>query len=414
MSDLISDAHQVILKIYEGILDLDELPALAETLVRLGGGHTGCLVARSADKVSLFSQMAYNTDPGSQKAFIENFANISPLLPLERRAVPGDVITAPNIIASDAYKRSVFYNEWARKRDHYDYIGIILNKENTAMDYFAILRPHGAGLVTPFEVEQMKIIAPHIKRAYLLSNLLNEYKSQVDSLGSVIMNAGFGVVLATSDGQIVYANDVAETLMHLRRGLCCRQGRVIATDGKTTQKLQALISAASNPMTEMLSGGSMILPDQDGEGLFVVHVVPVSRKTCNRFIYLDRLVAGLFIVDRTRGAAERVNVFAPLFGLTPAETRVLAALISGEGLISAVKRLEMTEQTARTHLKHILAKTDTHRQAELMRLFFEVTIPCERRGPPLIRAPRAPVGLLPVWRPGGSHQIDHRFGDEKI
>jgi hypothetical protein len=62
------------------------------------------------------------------------------------------------------------------------------------------------------------------------------------------------------------------------------------------------------------------------------------------------IVAGLFIVDRNRGAAERVNVFAPLFGLTPAETRVLAALISGEGLTSAVNHLAMTEPTARTHL----------------------------------------------------------------
>jgi DNA-binding CsgD family transcriptional regulator len=356
--------------------------------------------------------MAYNLDPGSQKAWIEKFANISPLLPLERIALPGDVITASNVIASDAYKRSVYYNEWARKRDHYDYIVIILNKEKTAMDYFAILRPHGAGLVTPFEVEQMKIVAPHIKRAYLLSNLLNEYKSQVDSLGSMIMNAGFGVVLATPDGQIVYANDVAETLMRLRRGLCCRQGRIIATDGKTTQKLQALISAASLPITETLSGGSVILSDQDGEGLFVVHVVPISRKTCNRFISSERLVVGLFIVDRNRGAAERVNVFAPLFGLTPAETRVLAALISGEGLTSAIKRLEMTEPTARTHLRHILAKTDTRRQAELMRLFFEVTIPCEGREPPLARAsPAAPAGFSPIWRPGGSHQIHRRFGD---
>jgi DNA-binding CsgD family transcriptional regulator len=398
MSDLISDAHQVILKIYEGVIDLDELPTLAETLVRLGGGHTGGLVARrSADSVSLFSQMGYNLDPGSQKAWIKNFANISPLLPLERRALPGDVITASNVIASDTYKRSVYYNEWARKRDHYDYIGIILHKENTAMDYFAILRPHAAGLVTPFEVKQMKVIAPHIKRAYLLSNLLNEYKSQVDSLGSMIMNAGFGVVLATPDCQIVYANDLAETLMRLRRGLCCRQGRISATDGKTTQKLQALISAASLPITEPLSGGSMILPDQDGEGSFVVHVVPVSRKTCNRFISRERLVAGVFIVDRNRGAADRVNAFAPLFGLTPAETRVLAALISGEGLTSAVNRLAMTEPTARTHLKHILAKTDTHRQAELMRLVFELTIPCEGSGPPPARgSPAAPAGFLPV------------------
>ena len=230
--------------------------------------------------------------------------------------------------------------------------------------------------------EQMKTITPHIKRACLLNNLLNEYKTQVDSLGAVIANAGFGVVLATTEGQIVYANDVAETLMRLRRGLCCRHGRIIATEVKATQKLQALISAVLVPINETLSGGSMVLLDQHGKESFAIHVVPVSRITSNRLVSQERLVAGLFIVDRNRDAAERVNVFAPLFGLTPAETRVLAALISGKGLVSAAKRLEMTEQTARTHLKHILSKTDTHRQAELMRLFYEVTIPCERRRRP--------------------------------
>ena len=238
--------------------------------------------------------------------------------------------------------------------------------------------------------EQMKTIAPHIKGAYLLNNLLNEYKIQVDSLGAVIANAGFGVLLATSEGQIVYANDVAETLMRLRRGLCCRQGRIIATEVKATQKLQELISAVLVPINETLSGGSLILLDQHGKESFAIHVVPVLRVTSNRLVSQERLVAGLFIIDRNRDAAERVNVFAPLFGLTPAETRVLAALISGKRLISAAKRLEMTEQTARTHLKHILSKTDTHCQAELMRLFYEVTIPCEGRRWPPLELPKTP------------------------
>ncbi|MGH8598869.1 MAG: helix-turn-helix transcriptional regulator [Gammaproteobacteria bacterium] len=175
--------------------------------------------------------------------------------------------------------------------------------------------------------------------------------------------------------------------MRLRRGLCRRQGRIIATEVKATQKLQALISAVLVPINETLSGGSMILLDQHGKESFAIHVVPVSRITSNQLVSQARL-AGLFIVDRNRDAAERVNVFAPLFGLTPAETRVLAALISGKGLISAANRLEITEQTARTHLKHILSKTDTHRQAELMRLFYEVTIPCEGRRRPPVSLPK--------------------------
>ena len=229
--------------------------------------------------------------------------------------------------------------------------------------------------MTESEVEQMKIIANHFWRAYMLSSLLNKYRIEAAALGSVIENAGFGVVLAAPDGEIVYANNVAEMLIRLRRGLNARQGRIASTDAKTNQKLQMLICAVSRPIDGIPSGGSLILPNQNGESLFSVHIVPVSRQSSSNLIFSERPVAGLFIVERNLGAAERVKSFAQLFGLTPAEMRMLAALIFGEGVTCAAERLKMAESTARTHIRHILEKTDTHRQAELTRLFFEVTIP---------------------------------------
>lgn len=327
------------------------------------------------EKVALYSKMEFNTDRESVEAWAANFANISPMRPVERMAKSGDVITASQIVSTESYKRSVYYNEWARKGGHCDYIGIVLKQQESTMDYFAILRPHSAGLVSESEVEQMKIIANHFRRAYILSTLLDKYRTESASLGSVIENAGFGVVLAATDGEIVYANNVAEMLMRVRRGLYARQGRIAATDAKTNKNLQMLICAASRHIGSVPSAGSLIIPDKNGENLFSLHVVPVSRQSSSNLIFSDRPVAGLFIVEQNHGAAERVKSFAQLFGLTPAETRMLAALIFGEGVTCAAEQLKMAESTARTHIRHILEKTDTHRQAELTRLFFEVTIP---------------------------------------
>jgi DNA-binding CsgD family transcriptional regulator len=208
-------------------------------------------------------------------------------------------------------------------------------------------------------------------------NLLYDYKTQTDLVGTLVAYVGFGVILTTSSGQIIYANDAAETLIRLRRGLSSQHGRIVATDVKTNDKLRALISAASIRIGEKLSGGSMILSDQDGEEPFAVHVVPVSQKTSSQLVSQERLIAGIFIADRNRELTARLNIFAPMFGLTPGETRVLAALISGNVLTKAARKLKIAESTARQHLTHIMAKTDTHRQAELMRLFFEMTIPSE-------------------------------------
>jgi len=122
-------------------------------------------------------------------------------------------------------------------------------------------------------------------------------------------------------------------------------------------------------------GGSIILRNSDELVSLVVHVLPLSPPSTVLPPDNERPVAGLFIVDCQRGTADRVDVFADLFELTSAETRVLAQLISGEGLTIAARRLNIARSTARSHLDHILQKTGTHRQAELVRVFFETTIP---------------------------------------
>ncbi|HTV32394.1 MAG TPA: hypothetical protein VME69_04720 [Methylocella sp.] len=80
-------------------------------------------------------------------------------------------------------------------------------------------------------------------------------------------------------------------------------------------------------------------------------------------------------VDPGADFLARVRDFAARFGLTGAETRVLAEIIGGAGLLAAATKLKITETTARTHLNRIFAKTRTHRQAELIRRFFETSLP---------------------------------------
>jgi len=57
-----------------------------------------------------------------------------------------------------------------------------------------------------------------------------------------------------------------------------------------------------------------------------------------------------------------------LYGLTPAEARLAQALVAGEHLNDIAEHLGITKETARSQLKAVFAKTDTHRQAELVRV----------------------------------------------
>ncbi|SDH79074.1 helix-turn-helix transcriptional regulator [Roseospirillum parvum] len=60
------------------------------------------------------------------------------------------------------------------------------------------------------------------------------------------------------------------------------------------------------------------------------------------------------------------------FGLTPTENRLVENLTSGLSLTAAAKEMGISYETARSHLKRVFAKTETGRQAELVRLCLSV------------------------------------------
>ncbi|WP_375402289.1 helix-turn-helix transcriptional regulator [uncultured Sphingomonas sp.] len=67
-------------------------------------------------------------------------------------------------------------------------------------------------------------------------------------------------------------------------------------------------------------------------------------------------------------------LYAQAFGLTPREAELAGALMAGHSVESAAAALAMSVATARIHLRRLFSKTDTTRQAELMRLLARMPV----------------------------------------
>lgn len=83
----------------------------------------------------------------------------------------------------------------------------------------------------------------------------------------------------------------------------------------------------------------------------------------------------VFLSDPARTPLSRADVLRVLCGLTPAEGRVADTLAQGLEIREAGDRLGITQETARLHVKRILAKTGVSRQAELVRLMLSLPGP---------------------------------------
>jgi DNA-binding CsgD family transcriptional regulator len=63
-----------------------------------------------------------------------------------------------------------------------------------------------------------------------------------------------------------------------------------------------------------------------------------------------------------------LETIGDLFGLTPAELRVLTAIVDIGGVPDVAPVLGISERTVKTHLQRIFEKTGTNRQAGLVKL----------------------------------------------
>jgi DNA-binding CsgD family transcriptional regulator len=85
---------------------------------------------------------------------------------------------------------------------------------------------------------------------------------------------------------------------------------------------------------------------------------------------LDFLGARALLVfsDLCRKSTPQSEVLSQAFGLSPAEARLASLIATGASPERAAEELGIARETARNQLKAVFAKTNTHRQGELIAL----------------------------------------------
>ncbi len=225
------------------------------------------------------------------------------------------------------------------------------------------------------EWQLLETLAPHLQRAAAIHDLLGRVRAVTNSLGDAVAAAGFAVFLLTGDCRVAFANAKAEDFVRRGMGLRYERGRLAAATPALTARLRAFARQWSRPRQgEGHTGETLELSRGENCPPLVAHVIPLDRNRTVASLDLDRPAAALFVIDPAAKLDATAQRFADQFGLTGAETRILVELVRGDGLLSAAAQLKITEATARTHAKRILAKTGTCRQTELIRRFFETTL----------------------------------------
>ncbi|MYE18863.1 MAG: helix-turn-helix transcriptional regulator, partial [Rhodospirillales bacterium] len=167
----------------------------------------------------------------------------------------------------------------------------------------------------------------------------------------------------------------AERLLGARDGIYPWQGTLQASLPHDAARIRDLVSAALPRLGHLPVGGSLSVQRSASLPL-VVHVHPVTPLRAD--FGAERLAALVLIRDPDANRLDP-EVVGEVLGLTPAESRVAVLLATGRSVREIARELGRSEHTARWTLKKVLAKTDTSRQSELVRLLLQLS-PGDGRG----------------------------------
>jgi DNA-binding CsgD family transcriptional regulator len=368
---------ELIAAIYDTIIDPSGWDAAIQRIVAATNSTSGALVFHKADAIH-FTALC-NIDPFYADAYIETYAKISPLASEAATIAPGEVRAGTRITQTDSFRASAFYNEFARPQGWADVVRIGLLRAPAASGRLVLHRSPKAISVDPSQWRLLETLAPHLKRAAAVHELLSRARAGMNAIGTADETAGFAVILLTMDCRVLFANAKAEDLLQREKGLRYRRGRLAATTFGATMRLQALVREAARPgFGEGVTGGTLELSWGEDSPLLLAHVIPLATNRTGEIFDIDRPVAAVFVVDPLAELGAQLRHFATRFGLTHGEARVLNEIIGGDGLPAAAARLKITPTTARTHTYRIFEKTGTNRQAELIRKFFEGNLSAHR------------------------------------
>jgi DNA-binding CsgD family transcriptional regulator len=209
----------------------------------------------------------------------------------------------------------------------------------------------------PAEEGALRQLLPHLQQSVRMATTLADTRSRIETLERTLHHVETGILLCHADLSLVWANTAALELLAGSTAIRVAGGFLRPRERGDTVQLRALVQAA-------LTGeqGNLIAT------LGANHDFPVHLRAVGSFDRKGSRIASLYLSGPASPAAPASGDIAHLFGLTPAEARLTAAIGAGMTVSEYAEEVGIAVCTARNQLKQVLSKTYTDRQADLVRV----------------------------------------------
>jgi DNA-binding CsgD family transcriptional regulator len=353
-------------RLVSGIYDAAVTPqhweaALREIYRTFDGSGVGLLMADGA----AWSHLNSTLPAEAAKSYAEYYYRLDHVLAAVERGPAGAVRTGTELMP--LVRKLEFDEEWLHPLEIDDGLFVRLSSGARPTCFIVAAPRRTESFNTSDRVKLMSGLVPHLQQALRTHDKLGALANRTVELAGVLDVIRHGLVVVASENLVVNLNWASERIFRAGDGLSVRSGRIAATSAHAERQLhRAIHHALAGEGSTVRRGSSLTCVRPSGKRPYVIHVLPSHRRDADE--PLKEPMALVLIIDPEDEPEPPAASLRRLYHLTKAEADVALRMIRGADLKQIAEELSVSLSTVRTHLQHIFDKTDTHRQAELVRL----------------------------------------------
>jgi DNA-binding CsgD family transcriptional regulator len=362
---MIDEASSALIgRIYDCALDKSLWPEVLRRLTERLNGQMADISLINPVRGNFEVLAHYNYPSDLIERMLKN-VSINPAAPIGLTAPLCEPLCSSRDIDITAFHNSLYWRNCFSDGPYYDYITVVLVRTAMSFGAWGVLGDRSRGPYSDDDVRFARTISPHIRRSVEISGVLQHQRVAAGALSGTLSALAGGALVLDHDGAIRFLNAEAQAEIVRATLLTESRGRLI---GVTPEALQLLANITIGSRRSV-RGQDILLTEKGGR---VLHASWVELEQANEEFGGSTL---LLLRQPEPDLTSPLGTAASFYQLTRAETQVLAMLLNGHSVSDIAKILGVARSTAKSHLDAIFSKTNTNRQADVVRLVVSLISP---------------------------------------
>jgi DNA-binding CsgD family transcriptional regulator len=368
VEDRLADASgrigAVLEKLYGSLIEPGERRAGLDALRRLFDVDQLAVVCRRAEAPTQVSANLVSDDTPRreyEKHYVKSFCAVDPFvnLPVDRP------LMVQEVMEERAWESHEFVERFLRPMNVFHVLGADILTEPGTIYSVRLCRSRRALRFSEDDRALFRKMLPHLRRFGQVHARLGRARMLEHVLNTLTEGVKLGAIVLDSHSKVVHSAGLADMRLAERQDFYLSSGRLRASSRSNDQKLQRMLQLASSLADDGIEGESQAARFESSGGSLGITLRNLPLPAA-----LDENAqTGTMVVFRDLDSETEISEtnLIRLFGFTAAVARFARLLAQGLTIDEAAKRLAVSRNTLRTHLRALFLKSGTTRQSDLMR-----------------------------------------------